>query len=101
MPYRFLKYLNKKLNAVGYQVCFYRFDGAGDMHNAVMRISEYMAQYLRDCYVDPANRSQKEWQEAAYRLRHAFPQWIDVSDEVIDCWASQGFPMNPPEENND
>lgn len=97
MPYRFLKFLNKELRSTGYQVCFYRFDGADDMHNAVMRISEYMAQYLRDCYIDPAHRSQKEWKDAAYRLRHAFPQWIDISDEYIDHWAYQGFPMNPPE----
>ena len=97
MPYKFLKYLNKKLNTVGYQVCFYRFGDAGDMHRCVMRISEYMAQYLRDCYIDPAHRSKKEWEDAGYRLRHAFPEWIDVADEVIDRWLSHGFPMNEPE----
>ena len=97
MPYKFLKYLNKKLKLVGYQVCFYRINTVDDMFNAMNRISEYMAQYLNDCFVDPAHRSQKEWEDAAYKLRHAFPQWIDVSDEYIDRWASQGFPMNPPE----
>lgn len=97
MPYKFLKYLNKKLKSVGYQISFYRFDGACEMHTCMIRICEYMSQYARDCYIDPAHRSQKEWEDAAYRLRHAFPQWIDVSDEFIDRWASQGFPMNPPE----
>lgn len=97
MPYKFLKYLNKKLNTVGYQVCFYRFADVYQMHKCMIRISEYMAQYLVNCYIDPANRSREEWKDAAYNLRHAFPQWIDVSDEFIDRWASQGFPMNPPE----
>lgn len=97
MPYKFLKYLNKKLHSAGYQICFYRLDDAGEMHTAMIRISEYMAQYLRDCYIDPSHRSQKEWEDAAYRLRHAFSQWIDISDEYIDRWAAQGFPMNSPE----
>lgn len=101
MPYRFLKFLNKELRSTGYQVCFYRFDGADEMHDAMIRISEYMAQYLRDCYIDPAHRSPKEWREAAYSLRHAFPQWIGISDEYIEKWAYQGFPMNPPDKNND
>lgn len=97
MPYRFLKFLNKKLNKVNYQICFYRFEVAGEMHTAMIKISEYMANYLRDCYMDPSNRSQKEWEEAAYKLCHAFPQWVNISDEFIERWASQGFPMNSPE----
>lgn len=101
MPYRFLKFLNKDLERFGYQICFHCFHDADEMHEAMIRISNYMARYLRKCYFDPSNRSYEEWKAAAYSLRHAFPQWIDVSDEFIDRWLSQGFPMNPPEENND
>lgn len=97
MPYKFFRFLNKELRSTGYQVCFYRFDSAADMHYAMIKICEYMARDLRDCYIDPTHRSQKEWEVAAHRLRHEFPQWIDVSDEYIERWASQGFPMNAPE----
>lgn len=101
MPYKFLKYLDRKLKKVDYQICFYRFIDSYQMYNCMIQICQFMLKEARDCFIDPENRSKEEWEGVASKLRYAFPQWIDVSDEFVYKWASQLFPMNPPEIKND